>query len=220
MGENAKLERHKLDSALRFHKRTFQKDRDTIENLLRQSPDDEGNVRLVRSLIDESMEPARKQCEEIIQRIIINFLNPNDKDFSKEEEKYWAESDKIKYDAATIKAKADVFCKSLREEIAQRHPLNDTTEQRAPVSATPICPQLPAIPVPKYDGEYSRFYDFKNLFTSLIHENTKLTPIEKLWFLKCSLVGELKDFLKDFELSDKAYAEAWEYFLERRENRK
>lgn len=94
--------------------------------------------------------------------------------------------------------------------------MNNSIDESSYVSQ----PKLPKIPVPKFNGELKKFYDFKNLFTSLVHENKDLSNVQKLYYLKGCLIGKATDILHDYELSDSAYIEAWGYFLSRFENKK
>lgn len=50
--------------------------------------------------------------------------------------------------------------------------------------------KLPQINIPTFSGKYEEWQTFYDLFTSLIHKNTKLSPVHKLHYLKCNLTGE------------------------------
>lgn len=50
--------------------------------------------------------------------------------------------------------------------------------------------KLPEISVPKFTGRYLEWTSFRDLFTSLIHNNSKLDNVQKLHYLKSHLLGE------------------------------
>jgi hypothetical protein len=83
-----------------------------------------------------------------------------------------------------------------------------------------ITPKLKKIGVPTFDGDVLSFQNFKNLFENLVHLRTELSNVQKLFYLKESLVGKAKDFIRDFPLVDDAYPEAWDYLLNRFNNKR
>ena len=57
-------------------------------------------------------------------------------------------------------------------------------------------PRLPRIDLPKFDGTFSDWLSFRDLFTSLILSNENISAVEKLQYLKSSLVGSASQLLK------------------------
>lgn len=70
------------------------------------------------------------------------------------------------------------------------------------------------IPVPKYDGKRQNFTDWYNEFVSTVHDNTNLTPFQKMYLLKRALVGDAEALLKDYALSGEMYEKAFDYVKE------
>ncbi|XP_072934991.1 uncharacterized protein [Epargyreus clarus] len=50
--------------------------------------------------------------------------------------------------------------------------------------------RLPRIELPTYSGKYEEWPTFQDLFVSLVHNNTSLSDVQKLHYLKCSVAGE------------------------------
>lgn len=81
-------------------------------------------------------------------------------------------------------------------------------------------PKLERIVVPSFDGNILNFRNFKGLFENLVHNNEDLSNVQKLYYLKQALVGDAKDFVRDFKLDDRAYSEAWAHLLSRFDNKR
>ena len=47
--------------------------------------------------------------------------------------------------------------------------------------------KLPTINLPKFNGKYTSWLEFKDLYISLIHNNTKINAIQKFHYLRASL---------------------------------
>ena len=80
---------------------------------------------------------------------------------------------------------------------------------------------LPAIQVPKFDGDYRNFSEWSSLFDALVDSKTHLEPVEKLHYLKTALRTEgAKHLLKDLPLEGKMYQEAYSYVKGRYVNKR
>ncbi|XP_045450124.1 uncharacterized protein LOC123658876 [Melitaea cinxia] len=81
-------------------------------------------------------------------------------------------------------------------------------------------PKLPPIPIPKFNGDYSNWISFRDLYLSLIHNDNNLSNIEKHHYLKSSLTGEAEQLLQNFSLSDANYQDAWQKLVDRFDNQR
>lgn len=61
--------------------------------------------------------------------------------------------------------------------------------------------RLPRIKLTKFSGNYVQWNHFRDLFTSMIMDNNKLSAVEKFNYLKMSLTGELSQLLKNVLIS-------------------
>lgn len=80
--------------------------------------------------------------------------------------------------------------------------------------------KLPIIEIPKFSGAYDQWVPFYDIFSSLIHNSTSLTDIQKFYYLKGSLVGEAADILHSLQTTDSNYSVAWDLLKERFENKR
>lgn len=83
-----------------------------------------------------------------------------------------------------------------------------------------IKPKLPPIPIPKFSGNYTDWISFRDLYLSLIHNDTTLSKIEKHHYLKSCLSGEAEQLLKNFTLTESNYDDAWKKLVERYNNKR
>lgn len=70
--------------------------------------------------------------------------------------------------------------------------------------------RLPRINLPKFNGTPSNWLLFKDLFNSLVIENPSLSSVEKLQYLKTSLIGSAASLLKNTTLSAENFQKSWE----------
>lgn len=80
--------------------------------------------------------------------------------------------------------------------------------------------KLPTIALPKFNGLYIRWLEFRDTFSSLIHDNESLNDVQKFHYLKASLEGEATDIIKSMSLSASNYNIAWNLLCSRFENKK
>lgn len=71
------------------------------------------------------------------------------------------------------------------------------------------CLKLPRINIQPYDGrDISSFQPFMNLFSAIIDKDTKLTSIEKMYYVKTLLKGELLQIIEGLPVSNDSYKSA------------
>ncbi|XP_018316899.1 uncharacterized protein, partial [Mycetomoellerius zeteki] len=80
--------------------------------------------------------------------------------------------------------------------------------------------RLPRIDIPKFNGSPSEWLSFKDLFNSLIIANPTLTSVEKLQYLKTSLVGSASHLLKNTALTADNFQKAWDSLISFYENKR
>ncbi|XP_064074465.1 uncharacterized protein LOC113394292 [Vanessa tameamea] len=80
--------------------------------------------------------------------------------------------------------------------------------------------KLPQIQLPKFSGLYEEWQTFHDMFTSLIHQNTALSPVQKMHYLKSSLTGEPEILLRNLTTTDSNYEDAYEQLIRRYNNKR
>ncbi|XP_014614534.1 PREDICTED: uncharacterized protein LOC106792578 [Polistes canadensis] len=104
---------------------------------------------------------------------------------------------------------------SLRiEELSQQAP--PVTSQRASRFRT----VLPNISLPKFSGAFSEWRPFEELFSSMIKDNSDLSQVEKLHYLRTILEGEAAKVISDLKLSADSFTIAWNRLSDRFDNKR
>nr|XP_049706139.1 uncharacterized protein LOC126056604 isoform X3 [Helicoverpa armigera] len=78
--------------------------------------------------------------------------------------------------------------------------------------------RLPKIDLPHFDGNYQCWLEFRDTFTSLIHNNASISNINKFHYLRASLQGTAASLIKNIEFSSDHYKIAWDLLCERYNN--
>lgn len=78
--------------------------------------------------------------------------------------------------------------------------------------------KLPQIKLPSFKGEYEHWLEFRDTFKALIHENEKITEVEKFYYLRASLQESAAQVILSIDLSARNYRTAWEILCERYNN--
>lgn len=80
--------------------------------------------------------------------------------------------------------------------------------------------KLPTIDLPKFDGGYESWVEFRDTFSSLIEENATITNIQKFHYLRAALSGIAAQVIKSIELSSDNYKIAWDLLCDRFNNKR
>lgn len=80
--------------------------------------------------------------------------------------------------------------------------------------------KLPQIQLPAFSGIYEDWTSFRDLFTSLVHNNSTLSKVQKLHYLKSSITGEAETLLKHIQITESNYDQAWDLLRDRYGNRR
>ena len=70
--------------------------------------------------------------------------------------------------------------------------------------------KLPKLDLPTFSGRYEYWEDFCDLFSSLVHNNLRLSNVTKLQYLKSCLTGSAADLVKDVATTNANYSSTWQ----------
>lgn len=79
---------------------------------------------------------------------------------------------------------------------------------------------LPRITLPTFSGDYQLWRSFSDLFTSLIRDNSSLSTVEKMHYLKTCLSGDAARIVSNLPVSDNNFTIAWDLLVARYENQR
>ena len=80
--------------------------------------------------------------------------------------------------------------------------------------------KLPIIQLPKFNGVYTNWLEFRDTFTSLIHNNDEIDEINKFHYLRASLEGSAAVVVQSIEFSASNYDVAWNLICDRFNNKR
>uniref|UniRef100_A0A1B0CVT7 Peptidase A2 domain-containing protein n=1 Tax=Lutzomyia longipalpis TaxID=7200 RepID=A0A1B0CVT7_LUTLO len=78
--------------------------------------------------------------------------------------------------------------------------------------------KLSPLTVPEFDGQYSAWMGFKDLFTTVVDKNQTLNDCQKLYYLHSFLKGEAKAVVEHLPLTSANYVIAWNLLVDRYDN--
>ncbi|XP_070529902.1 uncharacterized protein [Cardiocondyla obscurior] len=78
--------------------------------------------------------------------------------------------------------------------------------------------RLPKLNIPAFNGKYDKWLPYRDLFSSAVHNNSTLSKVEKLQYLKGTLEGEALGVIDALEVSEANYDAAWDLINERYNN--
>lgn len=79
---------------------------------------------------------------------------------------------------------------------------------------------LPKIELPHFDGDLLEWRSYRDIFVSLVHDNTFIGDAQRFHFLLASLKGDALAVVKSIPLSADNYALAWEALSDRFDNKR
>lgn len=78
--------------------------------------------------------------------------------------------------------------------------------------------RLPKIDLPHFSGSYQHWLEFRDVFSSIIHNNKNIDNVNKFHYLRASLHGSAALIIKHITVSNDTYNIAWDLLLERYDN--
>ena len=81
-------------------------------------------------------------------------------------------------------------------------------------SATPTLGKLPEIHLPDFYGDLEKWPAFWDIYQSLVHNRSDLTPVVKFAYLRSALKGKAAEAVKGFQTTDLYYPDAIDTFKE------
>ncbi|KOB72096.1 Tel1 [Operophtera brumata] len=79
--------------------------------------------------------------------------------------------------------------------------------------------KLPTIHIQHFDGNYTEYTPFINLFSSIVNRDKTLDNVQKLYYLRSFLRGEPFDIIKNLPLTHTSYEEGLKLLDERYNNK-
>jgi len=69
-----------------------------------------------------------------------------------------------------------------------------------------------------FDGNQTKWENFRNLFKSLVHDIDRIPPVKKMQYLNNYLTGEAAEVTTKMKITAKSYSKAWDQLLKHYDN--
>jgi len=79
--------------------------------------------------------------------------------------------------------------------------------------------RLPMIQPPTFNGNLEDWSSFIDTFNALFHNNTQLNDVQRLHYLKSSVMGSAADIIKNFSITSENYNVAYNELVRQYENK-
>lgn len=104
--------------------------------------------------------------------------------------------------------------------IASQCATQDKASTSSTITATQPSVTLPKIQLPTFDGSLLHWRSFRDIYMSLVHENTSIGDAERFHYLISCLSGSALALIKSVPLSADNYKVAWESLSSRFDNKR
>ncbi|XP_055850540.1 uncharacterized protein LOC129915103 [Episyrphus balteatus] len=106
----------------------------------------------------------------------------------------------------------DEICPERENTYFDTSRLNNTTKSS-------VCEiKLKRIEIKPFSGDYEDWFEFQNMFESMVHHNVDLSDIQKLQYLLSSLAKTPLELISHLPIEGKSYSSAWEILVDRYKN--
>lgn len=107
--------------------------------------------------------------------------------------------------------------KANMEDLIDKYAVFNTTQTTSDVHHEPI--RLPTIQPPSFGGNLEDWSSFFDTFNALFHNNKSLTDVQRLHYLKSSVLGSAADIIKNFSITADNYHVAYQELIRNYENK-
>ncbi|XP_029679591.1 uncharacterized protein LOC115245422 [Formica exsecta] len=110
------------------------------------------------------------------------------------------------------------------EEKERTHPLSGSQLANLSIGGqTSARRHLLEITLPQFSGDFLTWRPFHDLFSSLVGRNADISNVEKMHYLRTSLIsrlGEAAQLISNLPMSEDSFASAWDLLISRFENKR
>lgn len=92
------------------------------------------------------------------------------------------------------------------------------SQQQNPSHSNHNSIKLPILELPKFNGSIDKWAQFRDLFVTIVHNDTSIDNVRKFYYLSSCLVGEAQKVITSIEITNDNYPIAWDLLLKRFEN--
>lgn len=122
-------------------------------------------------------------------------------------------------------------CIAMAQEVLDKHKPQKAENAPSEAGSSHSCCQhnnnaheleikLPILQIPKFDGSFSKWLEFKDMFVNLVHDKDRLSNVNKFQYLRSYLEGEAARLLSNLSVTNSNYLIAWNLLCNRFDNKR
>lgn len=178
--------------------------------------DDIHSLESSRVKLDAVFEQVKRGYEECRDYVPEEEAKPIDK--NKLRKHYLEAIDSYKKAIGSLNGQIQTVKLNEKEERAKRESQMEQKASAEPAS-TPIS-RLPPCDTESFKGGYADWPTFRDLFTAIFINGSKLSNVEKFFHLKQKTTGEAREIISQVPLTNDGFELAWKLLTDRYENRR
>ncbi|CAG7670918.1 unnamed protein product [Allacma fusca] len=186
-----------------------------VAHIEKTEPSFESLVKL--EAIVQKIEAENARFQSLSEEIIVKLKTDDDED-KKMREEYFVDMDVATELEVDVKSKIAWIKAGLDKNRSEESIINSNSSSSSgngSSSGFRYAPIMKEIEPPTFDGDATKFQEWRSMFENLVHENADYSPTCKLYFLKKCLVGKASNIVDHYEISRDGYAEAWSHVIYR-----
>lgn len=78
--------------------------------------------------------------------------------------------------------------------------------------------KLPTLELPKFNGSIDKWTQFRDLFSTIVHNDASIDNVRKFYYLSSCLMDEAQKVIASIEITNDNYPIAWDLLLKRFDN--
>ncbi|XP_062537957.1 uncharacterized protein LOC134206279 [Armigeres subalbatus] len=132
----------------------------------------------------------------------------------------------LSVELADEKATFEDLYYQLKGSLASKLAPNAAAPTSSSSSSSPVAPpthafgvRLPELKIPEFKGDFDKWMNFYDLFSTLIHQNQQLSTIQKFQYLKAVLKGDALRLVQSLAVTATNYGIAWDLLKKRFDNK-
>lgn len=171
--------------------------------------------------IDEILKNRRSDQPTSYYNIKASIIEKHMVDLATNNATLWTLTDEDSIEDYTLQTYYELEAKAEEAiiELQQHMQLDHSIHNSSTPGVNEADVRLPRITLPKFDGNYQRWMEFKDLFTELVH-NATISDAKKMHYLTTTLEGEPKNLIKHLPAVGTNYSTAWAMITSRYDNKR
>ncbi|XP_037931681.1 uncharacterized protein LOC119666475 [Teleopsis dalmanni] len=167
----------------------------------------------------------KRSIQKLKTRFIMGLMQEEEQELIRERESWQKQIDIIQNYYIRLRIKYNVHSEELfieKDDIEEWHREYEVKllNKIKKFAVTKRSVKLAEIKIPLFNGNVEDWQSFKELYEKIVHENTEVSKVEKMYHLKSLLRSDALTAIKHLPVSENNYEAAWEILNQRFSNKR